>query len=193
MAALTYAVAFRLKGHATDAGALISFDMNYGANSSDGSITLGGGTLQLRYASGDLFVKAGDRFWRQVGGLGNSADDKAALALLHGKWVRLPAGMPGLSDIGQLAKRTKFLQLVAASDDNSSFTRGPSKTIDAIPVVSVVGSDDGTTIYVPASGTPFPIRIEDRSTDGGSFDLSHYDVPFAGPMPPAGQIVDLPH
>jgi hypothetical protein len=193
MAALTSAVAFRLKGHATDAGALISFDMHYGATSSDGSITLSGATLRLRYASGDLFVKAGDRFWRQVGGLGSSADDKAALALLHGKWVRLPAGMPGLSDIGQLAKRTKFLQLVATSDDNSSYTRGPAKTITAIPAVSVVGSDDGTTIYVPATGTPFPIRIENRGTDGGSFELSHYDEPFTAPLPPAGQIVDLPH
>ncbi len=184
-----------MKGAGTDSGSPIRFDIHYGEKSSDGSMTFGGFTIQLRYLAPDIYMKAGEAFWRAAGGIdSSSARGRAALALLRDKWVHLPPHTPGLSQIGSIAIRTKFLAEAASSPDNSTFSRGPSKNINGVAAISVVASDDGSVLYVPATGTPYPIRIENNSSNnGGSFDLTDWNVPFTAPAPPADQIVDLPH
>jgi hypothetical protein len=194
-AAFTSATAFHMKGEGSDGTQSIAFDIHYGENSSDGSMSIGGLTVQLRYVRPELFMKAGEEFWKSVGGLGTSPSqkDQAALALLTDKWVRLPKGTAGLRQLGEFAIREKFLAQAAKDDETTTYSKGPSKTIHGSPAVSFV-SDDGTVVYVPASGTPYPIRIEDTdSTDGGgTFDLTDWNAPFSAPSPPADQIVDLP-
>jgi predicted small secreted protein len=193
--ALTNATAFHMKGAGTDNGAPLGFDVHYGASSSDGAISFSGLSVQLRYVAPDIYMKGGEAFWRQAAGIGASASasDRAKLALLRDKWVHLPPNTPGLSQLGDFAIRSKFLAQAASSPENSTFSKGPSKIVNGVAAVSFVDDSDGTVIYVPAEGTPYPIRIEDHSTDGGSFDLTDWDVPFTAPRPPAAQIVELPH
>lgn len=193
--ALTTATAFHMKGSGTDNGSPLGFDVHYGANSSDGSISFSGLTVQLRYVAPDIYMKGGEAFWRQVAGIGSSASasDRRKLALLRDKWVHLPPNTPGLSQLGDFAIRSKFLAQAASSPENSTFSKGPSKIVNGVAAVSFVDDKDGTVIYVPADGTPYPIRIEDHSASGGSFDLTDWNVPFTAPRPSAADVVELPH
>jgi hypothetical protein len=190
--AMLAATAFRMKGSGKDSDSTITFDMHYGVNSSDGTLGIDGASVRVRYVSKQVYMNGTRQFWQQVAGAGKSVADQATLALLQGKWVRLPPNTPGLSDIGQFAIRTKMLAQAASQPDNSTYTKGPSKVIRGIPAVSVVDSSDGSFIYVPATGTPYPIHIEDHGNDPGTFDLSEWNVPFSAVVPPASEIVDLP-
>jgi hypothetical protein len=191
--AMQSATAFRMTGAAKDAGLPLSFDIHYGETSSDGSMTFNGLTVQLRYVQPDMYMKAGEQFWREVGGIGTtpSARDRATLNLLRDKWVHLRKDTKGVGELAKLAIRSEFVQQIKLS--GGSYSKGPSKTINGVAAVSFVDATDGSTVYVPAQGTPYPIRIENPSTsDGGSFELSDWNVPFSAPAPPAGQVVELP-
>jgi hypothetical protein len=192
--AMQSATAFRMTGSGSDNGALLRMDIHYGATSSDGSITFAGNTVQLRYVRPDMYMKAGAKFWRQVGSIGStpSARDRAALKLLKDKWVHLPENTSGLGQLAQLAVRTEVVK--QAGLGGGTYSKGPDKTIDGVPAVSFVDAADGSTVYVPATGTPYPIRIENpKPAGGGSLDLTDWNVPFSAPRPPASEVVELPH
>lgn len=195
-AALTSATAFHMKGAGSDGAESIQFDIHYGRSSSDGSMSIGGLTVQLRYVRPDLYMKAGADFWKKVGGVGTSPSpsEQAKLDLLRDKWVHLPKGSAGLRQIGDFAIREKFLAQAAHDNETTTYSKGPSKTIHGIAAVSFVAQDDGTIVYVPATGTPYPIRIDDNDTSdgGGTFDLTDWNVPFTAPAPPRDEIVELP-
>jgi hypothetical protein len=192
--AVESATAFLMRGTGSDNGSPVRFDIHYGETSSDGSVTFNGLTVQLRYVEPDIYMKAGEQFWREVGGIGASpsARDRAALNLLKDKWVHLRKGSQGVGQLAQVAIRSEFVKQVGLN--GGTFSKGPSKTINGVPAVSFVDEADGTTVYVPANGTPYPIRIENKSaSDGGSFDLTEWNVPFSASTPPAGETVELPH
>jgi hypothetical protein len=187
-AALTSATSFRMTGTGSDGSIAITFDIHYGESSSRGTLTLNGQRVQLLNSGPDIYMKAGRKFWEQFAG----AAGGSVIQLLQGKWVHIPPGNPGLSDLADIAVRQKFLANAAASPDSSTYTNGPARTIDGVPAVSFVSSDDGSIIYVPAQGTPFPIRIQDNSDSGGSFDLGGWNVPFTAAPLPSDQIIELP-
>jgi hypothetical protein len=191
--AFTSARAFRMKGAGNDGSEQIAFDIHFGESSSDGSMTVAGLRVQLRYVRPDIYMKAGADFWKSVGGVGvtPSAKDQAALALLRDKWVHLRAGSAGLAQLGQFAIREKFLAQAGSEDPSTTYSKGPSTTINGVLAVSFKASDDGTVVYVPASGTPYPIRIV-AGGGAGTFDLTDWNVPFSAPTPPADQVVELP-
>jgi hypothetical protein len=187
-AAFTSAHSFHMSGTGHDGSTTLHFDLHYGEDSSQGSMTIGGAAVQLLYVAPSVYFMGTDAFWRQS--LGPAA--AAVVAQLHGKWVRIPSGSV-LSPIATIAVRTKFLAEAAASPDNSTYSRGPSTTIRGVPAVSFVDDGDQSTIYVPASGAAFPLRIVSTGSDPGSFELTDWNIPFTAAAPPADQIIDLPH
>jgi hypothetical protein len=177
-----------MSGSGSDGSLQIGFDIHYGETSSRGTLTLNGQRVQLLNSGPDIYMKGTRTFWEQFGG----ASGGAVAQVLAGKWVHIPADSPALSQLGAIAVREKFLANVASGADTGTYTTGPSETIDGAPAVSFVSSDDGSVVYVPATGTPFPIRIEDHSGSGGTFQLGAWNVPFTAAPPPSDQIVQLP-
>jgi hypothetical protein len=186
-AAIISATAFRMKGTSTEDSQPVTFDIHYGESSSRGHVTMGGQDVELLNSGPDLYMKASRTFWTQTAGAPDSV-----VNLLADKWVHLPADSPGLSDLADIAIRERFVEKALASPDTDTYTTGPSKTINGVPAVSFVSNGD-TTVYVPAHGTPYPLRIEDHSSSAGSFDLTGWNVPFTADPPPSDQIVELPH
>jgi hypothetical protein len=186
-AAFTSASSFQVTGTGSDGSVAVTFSMHYGESSSRGTVTLNGQRVQLLNSGPDIYIMGSRRFWTHFAGA-----PAAAVSLLQGKWVDIPADGPGLSELADIAVREKFLTKAAESPDTSTYTKGPAKTINGIPAVSFV-SNDGSTIYVRAQGTPYPIRIEDHIDSGETFDLSAWNVPFTAAPPPSDQIIELPH
>ena len=191
--ALVTARAWRMSGTIQDSsGSTIALNMHYGPSSSNGTITVDGVHVSLRYVAPDLYMQGDAHFWRTAGGLSNSSADQTALGFLLGKWVHIPPGTPGLSDLGSLAIRSKFVEHIAGSADSGPFSRGPSKQINGVPAVSFVDASDHSTVYVPVSGTAYPIRIEGSGGSDGALDFTAWNAPFAAPRPAAGEIFELP-
>jgi hypothetical protein len=187
-AAVISAKAFRMSGSGANGSLAIGFDIHYGESSSRGQVTLSGQRIGLVSSGSDLYMKAGRQFWLQYAGAPDTV-----VTLLQDKWVHLPPDSPGLSDLADLAIRERFIEKALSTPDTDTYTIGPAKTINGVPAVSFVTSSDGSIVYVPATGTPFPIRIEDHGSSAGSFDLSDWNVPFTAAPPPSDQIVELPH
>ena len=194
--ALLTATSFHLKGRGNDGSETIVIDMHYGADSSDGSLTFGGAPLRLRYAGGDVYLRADDAFWRyaarQAGGGSGELPD-SVIATLRGRWVHVPDDVTGISDIAAIAIRQQYVQSVSGQSDSGPFRLGPRGVVRGIPVVSFIDTSDRTTVYVAAQGTPYPLRIVGPTHGaGGTFDIDSWNVPFSAPRPPASEIVELP-
>src|SRR5699024_5776045 len=65
IAAMNSAQSFRLVASGTSDGSALDVDMHYGADSSKGSISSQGITMQLISADGQIYFKAPDSFWKQ--------------------------------------------------------------------------------------------------------------------------------
>jgi len=164
--------------------------MHYGKSSSDGSLISDGYLVRLRYIAPNVYVRAGWNYWYRVL---RAAGSDVDVDRLDNRWVKLsPRAASG--DLGVFAIRTRFLDSLGSISAASTYSRGASKTVHGIAAVGVIEDSDGSTIYVPATGTPYPLRIEGHDgSDSADFDLTGWNVPFTAPRPPADEVVNLPH
>lgn len=187
-AAVTSAKAFRMTGSDVEGSQTIGVDIHYGESSSRGQVTMGGQRVQLVNSGSDIYMKAGRQFWLQTAGAPDTV-----VPLLQDKWVHVPTDRPGVPDLAGIVIRQRFVEGALSTPDTDTYTAGPAKTINGVPAVSFVTGSDGTIVYVPAQGTPYPIHVENHGASAGSFDLSGWNVPFTAAPPPSDQIVELPH
>lgn len=130
-----------------------------------GQITLDGLTFKLVGLKNYAYMQAPPAVWQKAGAPASAAQ------LLQGKWLRAPA--TGL--FGPVAKltdiHTLFGQLL--SQHGKQLETGGVSTVAGHKVVAVK-SDQGT-LYVAATGKPYPIEVVKAGSDGGRIDFDHFN------------------
>lgn len=97
----------------------------------------------------------------------------------------VPAG--GDDDLGSFFDLTKADNLLSFQ---GPLTKGPSKRIGDTAAVSVVDKD-GATMYVAATGEPYPLRLEEKP-GGDALVLSEFGKTFPAIKAPTGSnVIDL--
>jgi hypothetical protein len=188
VAAMQAAQQFRLTGDTTDdEGQRITFDIHFGPHQTAGSITQGQtGKIELINPGGpSLYFKAPDALWRKEGG-------EAAVALLHDKWVKVPANDQRFDDIAKAFDKDSFLAELTSSDSNSEeLHKVGTTTVDGKLAVQYESISDHTRMFIAASGPPVLLKLTRAGRDGGTVTFSDYDKPYAFAPPPADQTVDF--
>jgi hypothetical protein len=140
-----------------------------------GSATFGGQQKVDAVAIGSRgYMRANTAFWRLW-------EDRATAARLEGKWVALPA-----SD-----RRFGLPTPEPSFDGLNSFTGTPTNkgatTYNGQSVVAIDKGSKSGTVYVAATGTPYPVAIVDPL--GRSFTFDSWNKPVTLRPPPGA--VDL--
>lgn len=99
-----------LVGSGTDGGKTVAFDVHYGSNGSDGSITMSGTKIRLVFLTSNVYFKAPDSFLRKQAGASG-----AGLRAISGKWIEASRTSATGKGFAQLADRTTLINSFASS------------------------------------------------------------------------------
>jgi hypothetical protein len=168
-------------GTVNSGGQHIALDIQLvGGKGGQGQITLNGLAFKLIGLNKYAYMQAPPAVWEKAGA------PAAAAAKLQGKWLRTPAtgqfgSIASLTDINTL-----FTQLL--NQHGKKLTTGGVSTVAGRKVVAVK-SDQGT-LYVAATGKPYPVEIVKPGSDGGRIDFDRFNEAVSLTAP--SNTIDLP-
>jgi len=171
-AAMKAAAAFHVIGKETDdKGKRIAFDIHFGTHKTDGSITQNGQKIELiNPGAAAVYFRLPDAIWRQFGGA-------AAVALLSGKWVKVPAGDKRFAELASSFDKDTFIAgMTSDSSDSSELRKVGTTNVDGTPATEYESSK-GSEIYIAATSAPVILKIVDPSSAGGTLTFSDYGTP----------------
>jgi hypothetical protein len=182
MAALRAAGSYHVYGTFYDEDSTrVAIDVKVSGKDADNTITVGPVRMEVLLVGGATLVRGNEAFWAQI----VTADRAHAVTRAAGKrWVRsLTSGTAAAGDYD--ASR-----LEALVKPGGPLTKGPRRTNDGVPTVGLFDKKAGTTLYVAATGEPYPITFVGQNED----TLHFYEYGKAFPeivAPPAGQTVQM--
>ena len=133
-----------------------------------GSMTQDGAAVKLVIIGQQVYLNGGTSFWKKAGGA-------AAAQQLSGRWIKGPS-----SEFGGLANELEVDTLLKGLLNNhGGLVKGEGSTVDGHKVVSVVDHSKGGTLYVAASGKPYPIEVTSSGSSGGKLTFDDFNAPVA--------------
>lgn len=153
----------------------ITLDMNLLAGKGGrGQLSESGLSFSLIQVGRTVYIKGSPAFYKHIGG-------SAAAQLLEGKWLKAPASN---SDFASLSQLTDLRQLVDQTlESHGTLTKTSTTTIDGQKVVGITDKSKGGTLYIAATGQPYPVQITKTGSSGGkvTFDRWNSAVGLAAP------------
>jgi hypothetical protein len=162
-------------GSIVSGGSPITLDLDLLAGKGGrGQLTENGLGFELIETGGTVYIKGSSAFYHHIGG-------SAAAQLLQGKWLKAPSTSKEFASISSL---TDLRQLVDSTLANhGALAKGSTATVSGQKVVGVTDTGKGGTLYVAATGQPYPIEITKSGVGGGTitFDRWNESVSLAAP------------
>jgi hypothetical protein len=175
------ATSVHLSGSIAASGAPTTFDLNLvKGTGGSGTLSVNGLSFNLIRIGSTIYVKGSPAFYKQFSG--------AAASLLDGKWLKGLSTSGSFKSIGPFTDLTSFVDQALASQPGQKLSKGANTTIAGQKVVEVKDPNGGT-LSIATSGQPFPVRIAQGGTSGGSITFDRWNTPVALKPPPAA--VDL--
>ena len=142
-----------------------------------GTIAVGGLRAQLEQVDGWIYVKPNPALLRQLVG-------PAAAAPLAGRWLKAPAGHGPLAPLASLTDLRTLLGATLSS--HHALRTAGVHTVAGHPAVALQDTASGATLYVSATGTPYPLALVKPGHDGGrlTFDRWNQAVSLEAPANP---------
>jgi hypothetical protein len=177
--AVAGAATVHVAGSIVSEGEPISIDMELVAGKGgEGRIVLEGLSIDLVNADGALYIKGGSAFYSRF------ASTRAA-ALLQGKWLKGSADGEAMAPLASVTDLGKLLDSALA--DHGTLSRGPDATVDGQKAVGLTDLAKGGTLYVAATGVPYPLEIVKPDAAGGGVVFDRWNRPVTL-TPPASAI-----
>lgn len=177
--AVDAATSVHLVGEQTQAGAAIGLDLRMSADGdATGTVTNAGVTIELILVDGVTYFSAGEEFW--TGQLGPEL-----AAEVGEKFVEVPANDDSFGDFGNFD--AFFSDLLKAEGD---VKKGEESTVEDIPALILVDTDDEGELYISMQGEPLPLKVSSQ-TDESELLLSDWNEEVVVAAPAEGDVVDL--
>ena|SRR5438270_2186093 len=163
--ALEQSGAAHLTGTITEQGQSGAVDLHLQGSDVSGSIALGGQQVQLVSTGGKIYAQAPAAFWTTFGAPASVAGQ------LDGQWVIVPA--QAASSFGTFTLKGLADQLRKPTGGSYQDPVG-ADTLNGQKVV-VVTQTDGSTLDVASTGTPYPLKAENKGTASpGTLNLGDF-------------------
>lgn len=179
---------FRIAGGLTSDGDEIRLDLALSsAGGCEGSVTAGGGTVELLGADGQIWYRPDDAFWQSQSG----ADAQTLIDLVAGRWIEA-----GPDDgFGQFCSPDDLLEEMLEDDDEDTYEKGEVSDVDGSEAIAITNTsqESGPSVgYVQVEGEHYLLKMEREGGDEpGSITFSGFDEPVEPTAPPAEDTVSL--
>jgi hypothetical protein len=175
----------RMNGNVVSSGQKIglNFLISNNGDGSKGILYLGGQAIGLILIGKDGYLKAPTAFWTQFGG----ANGAAIAHQLNGKWLKFPADNAQFASLVAFSSpKALFDQLKLGADSN--LKNNGTTTFNNQAVVALDDGENGT-LYVAASGIPYPVALDKKGKEGGTVYFGAWNHPF--PVTAPADAVDI--
>ncbi len=163
------AASVHLAGSIVNEGKPISIDIELLAGKGGkGRITLEGLAIQLIRVEKAVYISGSEAFYRHIAGA-------AAAQLLQGKWLKAPENGGNFSSLASLTELGKLIDTALAG--HGTLRKGAETTIAGRKVVGLEDVSNGGTLYIAATGTPYPVEVVKRGGSGGSIVFDRWNQP----------------
>jgi hypothetical protein len=160
-------------------GSPLTLDLSLLAgNGAHGTLSEGGSSFELIEVGGTVYLRGSESFYRRIGGA-------AAAQLLNGKWLKAPTSTPEFASLGSLTDMRQLIDSTLA--DHGTLAKGATTSVAGQRVVGLNDTSKGGTLYVAATGKPYPVQIARTGANGGRVTFGRWNAPVSL-MPPAGAI-----
>jgi hypothetical protein len=147
----------------------ISLDMELVAGKgAKGHLAVEGLGIDIVEVEHAFYVNGSAAFYRHIGGA-------AAAQLLQGKWLKAPANGGSFASLAQLTDLGKLIDTTLAS--HGKLAPAGTSTIGGQQVVGVTDSAKGATLYVAATGAPYPLQISKTGASAGKITFDRWNRP----------------
>jgi hypothetical protein len=145
-------------GAITDNGAPLSLDLQLLTGvGAKGTMSENHLPFDLIRVGDSAYIKGSDAFLKKFAGAGGQA-------LLHGKWLK---GSATTGDLAAITPLTDVRKLFNASLGSHGTLKNRGETThDGKKVVAIEDTTRGGTLYVAATGTPYPVAISETKGRG---------------------------
>jgi len=176
----------------------IALDMTLGTESGEGSITVQGVEVGLKFVGGKAYLKAsGEDFAKLAGGTGNAAAGEAFAALIGDKWLTFPTDQAsggeadGLESFRLFSEKDSLLKGILEPD--GEVTIKGTGTVNGTPVVLLDLSNRDGTLAISTVGEPYPLQIKGTGTGSdsgvGEVNFTNWNAPISVTAPT--DVVDI--
>ncbi|TMK97144.1 MAG: hypothetical protein E6G34_13570 [Actinobacteria bacterium] len=135
-----------------------------------GRLSEGGSSFELIETGGTVYLRGSAAFYRRIGGA-------AAAQLLNGKWLKAPASTPSFASLGSLTDLRRLIDSTLA--DHGTLAKGATTSVNGQRVVGLNDTSKGGTLYVAATGKPYPIQIARTGANGGRVIFDRWNAPVS--------------
>jgi hypothetical protein len=178
-AAATQAATVHISGSTVSGNRPISLNMELVAGKgAKGHLTLGGLGIDIVEVERAFYLRGSAAFYRSVAGA-------AAARLLQGKWLKAPSNSGEFASLAQLTNLSSLLG--SALGNHGALTKGAETTVAGRRAIPVRDTTKGGTLFVAATGTPYPLEITKTGSEGGTVDFTEWNKPVTLTAP-AGAI-----
>ena len=168
-AAASQAASVHIKGSIVSGGKPIALDMELLAGKGGkGTISQEGFTIQLIQTGGAVYINGSSDFYKHVSG-------SAAAQLLQGKWLKAPANSGELASLAELTDLSKLIDTALAG--HGKVEKGGTGTVEGRKAVILKDTTNGGSLYVAATGKPYPLEIAKGGSESGRVVFNRWDQP----------------
>jgi hypothetical protein len=154
----------------------ISLDMELVANKgAKGHLTVEGLRIDIIEVEHAFYLNGSAAFYNHVAG------PKAA-ALLQGRWLKAPSGAGEFSSLSKLTDLGTLLDQTLAS--HGTLASAGTTVVNGQKAVGVTDTARKGTLYVAATGTPYPLEIVKTGSGAGRVAFDRWNQPVALAPPP---------
>jgi len=166
-----------VKGSISQSGQPLALEFTVGSASAEGTIGLGGGTMDLRLVDGVTYFRGDAKVFAAFGA------NAAQASIAAGRWIK------DTGSSGPAASFSVFLNLKQLFDNlltpQGSISTGGSATVNGQEALVLVdNASEGGKLYVATTGTALPLRIARTGNSGGQIDFTDYDADVSVDVPP---------
>jgi hypothetical protein len=163
-------------GHLLSGGQPITLDLTIaGSERARGTMSESGLSFDFVRVGDKAYIRGSDAFWRRFGGA-------AAAQLLHGRWLVASATKGPLASLATLTDIARLFQ--QASSGHGKLANDGETTYHGQKVVAIRDPSKGGTLYVSATGTPYPVAIvRSKTGDSGAVTFDGWNASVAVTAP----------
>jgi hypothetical protein len=182
-AAVAHATSVHLAGHVSSATP-ITIDLHLSRTGGSGTVASTGLRFEVTRIGRAAYFTGTQGFYRHF-------TNHAGIVLLNGRWLKVPANDPRFTSFAALTDMNALLGQILKPA--GAVVKAGTKTVGGVRVVGLRDTSHGT-LYVAATGTPYPVEIVTTGAHAGSvrFDQWNRTITLHAPANPVrlGQLAN---